>query len=175
MIGRIRALALATGFIVAAMPGTASAHDHKPPRTVLTAGRAEQRGQLGTHCWTSAGEEPGEYQTICADYMWTFPDAVRAPAGGEATITIYKTTAAEELDIRRYRHIGDSGHPEGDGKEVDYKVAPASVDGKTVYEVTFTLPSRPGHMYLDLFGIWQDTEGADQPQDANYTFHFKLH
>ena len=89
--------------------------------------------------------------------------------------SLKKSTAADKLQLRRYRHVGDGGYPENDGRKVDYDVGPATVDGKTVYEVTFMLPAKPGHLYLDLFGIWQDTEGADQPQDANYTFHFKLH
>jgi hypothetical protein len=107
--------------------------------------------------------------------MWTFPKAEDAMAGRSAMITIFKTTAAEQLDLRRYRSVGESGHPEGDGKAIDYEVTQADRDGKVVYEVTFDLPKRPGHMYIDMFGIWEDTEGGNQPQDANWTFHLKLH
>jgi hypothetical protein len=176
MTGRVRLCVLGAVTALVAMQAIspALAHDHKPPRVVLTSGAAEQPGQLGTHCWTSAGEEPGYYETYCADYIWSFPSPERARARRSATITIHKTTAPDQLDLRRYRSVGEDGRPTGDGKPINYKIAPQTVDGKVVYEVTFTT-ARPGHMYIDMFGIWEDTEGGNQPQDANWTFHLKLH
>ncbi|HET7481389.1 MAG TPA: hypothetical protein VFK89_00875 [Actinomycetota bacterium] len=161
--------------LLALIAESASAHDHKPPRVVLRSGHAEQRARLGTYCWTSAADEPGFFSTICADAVWSFPRAERAKAGKTATITIYKTTAADKLHLTRWRSVDENGYPMGDGRRIRYDVAPTTIDGSIAYEVTFELPSRPGHLYIDMFGRWADTEGAGNEQDADYTMHLKLH
>src|SRR4051812_9271571 len=99
MVRPLRALVLLGAFLAGSTMGAASAHDHKPPRLILTSGATEQRGQLGPHCGTSAGEDPAPYQALCADYLWSFPKAKGGKAGREATITTRKSTPADELDI----------------------------------------------------------------------------
>ena len=160
---------------VAAASVPAVAHDHKPPRTKLIARDVEQAGRLQSYCWTSAGEEEGVYQTICVDAIFTWPQGQATDAGKKARIRIFKTTAPGELSLHAWRKVDENRFPVGDGRRLPTEVRRSTVDGTTVFDVIFTLPTRPGHLYLEMFGTWEDTEAPDHPrQDAFYHFHLRL-
>ena len=171
----MRRMLMAGGLVAAMMTSAvpAGAHDHKPPRTKLTAPRVEQRGKQSTYCWTTTADEPGMYVATCADYVYAWPRAQRT-GGRKARIRIFKTTAPEELALHSWRRVDENKAPVGDGRHVDVSVAPTTVGASVVYDVTFRLPRKAGHYYLHLFGKWEDTEGAGGSQDSSWTFHLKL-
>jgi hypothetical protein len=43
------------------------AHDHRPPKVVLTSGGTTQRGELGTFCWWRIDTSSGESRLHCVD------------------------------------------------------------------------------------------------------------
>lgn len=163
---------MAAAVVAASVP--AFAHDHRPPRTKLTARNVEQAGRLGSYCWISAGDEPGFYERICVDAIFSWPRAQRTRAGKNARIRIFKTTAPGELSLRGWRKVDENNFPVGDGRALDYEIEESTADGNTVFDVTFRLPDRPGHLYIEMFGTWQDTEGDGARQDAFWHYHLRL-
>lgn len=163
---------MAAAVVAASVP--AVAHDHRPPRTKLTARNVEQAGQLGSYCWSHATEDPGVHERLCVDSIFTWPRAQRTRAGRPARIRIFKTTAPEDLNLRAWRKVDENNFPVGDGRDLTYAMKQDTVDGRTVLDVAFRLPPRPGHLYIEMFGTWQDTEGGETLQDAFWHFHLRL-
>ena len=172
----MRKLVVSTLMVAAVVAASvpAVAHDHRPPRTKLTARNVEQAGRLGSYCWSHAGDEPGFHERLCVDAIFSWPQAQRTRAGRPARIRIFKTTAPEDFSLRAWRRVDENQFPVGDGRALKHQIRQATVDGRTVHDVTFRLPGRPGHLYIEMFGTWQDTEGGDTLQDAFWHFHLRL-
>ncbi len=168
----IAAAVTAASVVAASVP--AAAHDHKPPRTQLIAKDVEQAGRLGSYCWTKAGDNPGFHERICVDAIFTWPRVQRTRAGKNARIRIFKTTAPEDLSLRSWRYVDENNYPIGNGRMREHEVRESTVDGNTVFDVTFSLPERPGPIFIEMFGTWQDTEGTENIDDAFWHFRLKL-
>ena len=169
----IVAAVTAASVVAASVP--AAAHDHKPPRTQLIAKDVEQAGRLGSYCWTKAGDEPGFHERICVDAIFTWPRVQRTRAGKNAQIRIFKTTAPEDLSLHVWRKVDENNYPDPDGgRRLSFEIEESTVDGNTVFDVTFSLPERPGRLYIEMFGTWQDTEGSENVDDAFWHFRLKL-
>jgi len=154
------------------LSGAVLADDHKPPRTLLKSGGDKQRGLLISYCWTEA--DNGGFITTCADGIIGFRRALKTDSRA-VRIRFKKSQAPQDLSIRRWRKIDENDQPVGNGKPVDYTLK-AHMSGNEIiaYDALFKLPSKPGHFYLAAFGVWQDTEGSGDDQDAYWTYHVKL-
>lgn len=170
-----RALAVTACAAVVATAIPAAAHDHRPPRTRLTSRDASQAGQQGSYCWTAAGDEPGEATGTCADYIFSFPRAERAHAGAMASIIFRSTNKPTSLSLSYWREVDENGSPKGDARDIDYSLLAVREQGEIVaYRARFRLPERRGHMYISVFGTWEDQDAGGGSQDSSWTFHLRL-
>ncbi len=171
--GRRATLTLLMGLLLS-FSGSAHAHDHEPPKTRLVSATTTQRGQLGTYCWTRATGEPGLFGTQCVDTTQDFPRARPAWSGRKARVRLYKAQIPKQLRIHRWREVERNGTPRGPGQSVSHELVKRTVDGDVIYDAVFRLPHRKGHLYLEIFGKWDDVEGSANDQDAVWTFHLTL-
>jgi hypothetical protein len=157
---------------VAAVP--VFAHDHRPPRTLLTTGNTEQRGRQGSYCWVAAGPEPDTWEEACIDMIPGWPEAKRARAGRAATIRIFKRAAPRNVSVSYWRDVDRNDFPQGEQRFLNFNVESKRVDGRRVHDVHLRLPRRTGHAYLELFATWPDEEGSGRNQDSFFQFHLRL-
>jgi hypothetical protein len=166
---------LLLGVALVAAPGSASAHDHKPPNVALRSEGVRQPAVRGSSCWTRANDN-GSYTADCLDYERPFPAATRMRAGALGRVRIRKTTAPEELTLTSWRKAGKDGFAKVEGEDVTYTLEPRlDDDGNVVaYDAVFPMPLDAGDFYLHAFGIWAEEEGGGGHQDAEYLMHAEL-
>lgn len=170
---RVLVAASCAALVASAIP--AAAHDHQPPRTRLRSGDASQAGKQSTYCWSSAGEEPGTGETMCADYILRFPRAERAKTGARAFIAFKTSNEPTNTSLSYWRRVDENGFPVGDSRAIRHTVVPVRREGKVVaYRARFRLPARSQHMYIVAFGSWEDQDAGGGPQDSSWTFHLRL-
>lgn len=171
-VARSAAVAAAVLAILAATP-PAVADDHEPPRTTLLSRGVAQEGRLGTRCWIYP--VPGGWVQECIDTIPDWPRAEPARAGAAASIVIEKAERPVDLAIQTWRRVDKFGFPRSQQHDLKFELRRRLYRGEPAWEAVFRLPRRPGHLYLSLFGIWEDTEVAPgEPQDARWFFHLRL-
>ena len=136
---------------------------------MLRSSDARQEGNLGSYCWDFEGG--GQ----CADtFGYNFPRADATPSGRAARIRIRRNHKPSSARLHAWRHVDEDGQPQGDGWRVARDIKKRARDGRTVYDIVFRLPKKPGHLYLSLFARWRPREGRYGAGDASYDFHLKL-
>lgn len=168
---RIVLVALA---LVLLAPSLARAHDHQPPEATLMVGGSSQAGNLFQSCWWRAMGEPNYYFFICIDGFFDWPRRIVVEPGSTVLLRFDTEVEPDEIQLDRWRKVGENGIPEGKRHQVPFTLAPVVENGVTVaWEAQLTVPPRLGHHYMTAFGIWPDQEGSGQPQDAAWTFHLR--
>jgi len=152
-------------------PGGAAAHDHRIPRVRLISKKAWQRGRLQSFCWVTGNGGTGE---ACAGGAYSWPVRDKTPGKQRATVRIRKAQPPRRLKITSWRKLGKNQSPSGEGKRVEYKLETTVHNGKIVQEARFRLPRKPGHYYLEVFGVWPDVV-TGQRQNATWNMHLKLY
>lgn len=172
-ITRLLAAAAVAAVVATAIP--AAAHDHRPPRTQLRSGDTIQAGRQGSYCWTSAGEEPGTAETLCVDYISSFPRAKRVRSGAWASIHFKTPNEPTDTSLSYWGKVDENGFPVGNARSIDHGVVPVRRDDEIVaYRARFRLPQRRSHMYISAFGTWDDQDADAGPQDSTWTFHLRV-
>ncbi len=112
---------------------------------------------------------------MCVDYIFSFPRAERAHAGGMASIIFKTANKPTSLDLSYWRDVDEDGAPKGNARGIDYSLRPVRADGEIVaYRARFRLPEQRGHMYIYVFGTWEDQDAGGGSQDSSWTFHLRL-
>lgn len=168
------AVALAAIFLVA--QGPASAHDHRPPKTVLMKGVKElQTGRLvEEYTWSYPSRNGNSCITDEATFPFGFPREVPTVAAGRTLkIRIHNSDRPEPFYMQK---VDRKGVPRG---EVGVLLQPVVRDEKTVaWDAVFTV-DRPETVYrLVAEGHWQDRdcsnpEPIDPRQFAHWSFRVK--
>jgi hypothetical protein len=159
---------------VLSTPNVAVAHDHVPPKTQLVVnGQTLQRGRLTSYCWISPGGSPGTYVQACADGPPNFPRGRAVDVGTRVTIRVLKEERPRELSIWSYSGLNRYGGPaSATGEELRYKRRRVRMEGASAWDFSFVLSNTPRHYYLEVFGVWEDEDGAGD-QDASWDFHVR--
>ena len=152
--------------------GTAQAHDHRIPQTVLKKGANElQAGILiKESSWDQlAGDD--ECLNLSTIYRTRFPEADRV-AGAKLRVRVSKAQRPDSFEVAAYRTVDENGEPSGQGRLLKRSLKPVTVDGQTVaWDAVFSV-DRPGRdYYLVSEGRWQDSEGCQNEQFASWSFH----
>ena len=160
-------LLLALGMVLSTA-GPSLAVEKRPPRAVLRAhGETVQRGRLGSYCW-SYQEPDSDYGVgVCADSIWSFPEAAELRVPARTAIRFKKVQRPRRLGIAAWRDLNRHGYPKGDSERIAYRLRPVRSRGEVVaWDAIFSLREADRHYYIDAFPRWR--EGS-----ASYTFHVK--
>jgi hypothetical protein len=163
-------VAIALAAVATIGSGTVSAHDHKIPRVRLISEKAWQRGRLQSFCWVTGDLGTGE---ACAGGPHTWPDRDVTPGGRRAIVRIRKVQRPRKLRLTSWPKLHDNGSPSGDGRRIEYTLETTLHNGDVVQEARFNLPDKPGHYYLEVYGVWPDTV-SNRRQNATWNLHLKL-
>ena len=169
--------AVATAVAILAAQGSAIAHDHQIPKTVLMKGAKElQVGlKVAYSSWTDIMD--GETVTQTGQYAWRFPDKDRVAAESELRVRILKDERPETFSVTAYpRVVLNNGfwEPSGQGRLLRSSLRPVVQDGRTVaWDAVFRVNRPDRHYYLVSEGHWRDVQGADVDQHAFWSFHVK--
>ncbi|MEA2451400.1 MAG: hypothetical protein QOG04_110 [Actinomycetota bacterium] len=152
----------------------AFAHHRQPPRAILKAPQAWQKGVLGTHCWNYFDKGSDEGVGFCADSLHSFPEPDSSTAGADATIRLWANRLPKEASVDVWTEVDENGQPVGDPERLVSTLKPHRKDGVIVaYDLRFQLPDGAGDLYLNAFAKWGalrfDDGRADG--DAFYDFH----
>lgn len=149
--------------------GTAFAQgEERPPRSVLKQGSLRQVGKLGTYCW-SWMDETGSGGGKCVDYFrQVWPKPKDAGKGARARITIRYPDAPDDGTLRYWRRVDEDKQPIGEGTQLSYETSSRTVDGNTVWDLSFELPDYRGRFFLNGFFAWVGKG------DASYTWRLVL-
>jgi hypothetical protein len=172
-----RATSIAAGAVLLmSLLSPAWAHDHEPPLSVLTVQKAEQKGRLGTYCWTAPGDQPDTYTQTCVDSIPTWPKAITADPRKQTRVRFHSATEPEDLTIAFWRHVDENKFPTGDAHTLKTTLEPVLDENQEViaWDLVFRLPARGRHLYLRAAGYWPDQDGSGANQDASWTYHVKL-
>ena len=165
--------AVVSWLVVSVAPAWAN-HRH-PPRAILKAPGAWQRGTLGTHCWSYVDKGSDEGVGFCADaFGHDFPEPDRSEVGARAKIRLWARTPPSEYSVDQWRSVDQKGQPIGQPERLSVTLRPHRRDGVIVaYDLRFTLPATPGDVYLTAFVQWDSIRYSDgrASGDAVYDFH----
>lgn len=149
-------------------------HRH-PPRAVLMAPHAWQKGVLGTYCWAYSDKGSSEGTGKCVDtFAHSFPEPDGSTAGELATIRLWAKRLPEEASVDMWREVDENGEPVGEAERLVVVVKPHRKDGTIVaYDLRFRLPDTAGDVYLTAFAKWGTIryEDGKGDGDAFYDFH----
>lgn len=155
--------------------GTAQAHDHRIPGTVLKKGAKElQAGLLvNESSWDrSAGDGLCENRSVI--YRTRFPETDKVAAGSTLRVRISKAQRPDSFGIAAYRAVDEDGNPSGEARLLKRSLERVVRDGKTVaWDAVFSVKSPARDYYLVSEGHWQDREGCNADQFAFWSFHVK--
>jgi hypothetical protein len=166
------AAAVISVLVVGLTPAWAN-HRH-PPRAILKAPGAWQRGVLGTHCWNYSDKGSEEGVGFCADALHAFPEPDSTTAGARATIRLWAKKLPNEFSVDAWDSVDENGQPVGDPERLVSLIKPHRKDGAIVaYDIRFDLPSGPGEAYLTAFAKWGTIRYPDGQADGDafYDFH----
>ena len=162
----LAALAVSVVGIFLLAQGPASAHDHKPPKTVLMKGAKElQSGRLvEEYTWSYPSRNGNSCITDEAALAFGFPrEAPTVAAGSKLKVRIYNSQRPEPFYMQEVDR-------EGVGRgEVSVVLKPVLRDGRTVaWDAVFSV-ERPRSVYrLVAEGHWQDRDCSDpEPIDPH--------
>ncbi len=173
MVVLLVAVAVAGAVLIA--QGTAIAHDHQIPRTVLMKGAEEL--QVGTKVYKSSWDQFFN-EELCygevIEYRYRFPESNGVAAGSKLRVRILKSQRPDSFEIAAYRTVDENGEPSGEGRLLNRTLERVVSDGKTVaWDARFSVKSPSRDYYLVTEGHWKDREGCDTDQFAFWSFHVK--
>jgi hypothetical protein len=160
--------------VLAAGLTPAWANHRHPPRAILKAPGAWQRGVLATHCWNYSDEGSNEGVGFCADALHGFPEPDNTDADARATIRLWVKKLPKDFSVDAWDSVDQNGQPVGDPTRLVSIVRPHRKDGVIVaYDIRFNLPGEPGHAYLTAFAKWGPITYKDGTADGDafYDFH----
>lgn len=153
------------------------AQHRRPPKVVVKAPGAWQRGVLGTYCWSYVDRGSNEGTGFCADSLHGFPEAEPAGAGDPARFRLWAPKRPAELSILFWRELDENGQPVGDGEAIPAELRPHRKDGELVaFDALFDLPTETGDHYLWVFAKWEEIRyGHGRGEgDGSWDFHLTL-
>ena len=165
--------AMALGLLgVLLASGTARAHDHLVPDTVLKKGTREL--QAGTKVYESVWIRPSsdlcEHQSTI--YRTRFPETDTVRAGSKLRVRVSKAQRPDSFEVAAYRALDKEGEPSGEARLLSRSLERVVVDGKTVaWDAVFSVKNPGRNYYLVSEGHWQDKEGCNADQYAFWSFH----
>ncbi len=169
-------IAMVVGILgVLLVSGTAGAHDHGIPHTVLKKG---DRGlQAGTRVMESSWNRPAG-DGLCINeavvYTTRFPETDSVAPGSKLRVRISKAQRPDTFKISAYRTVDENGMPVGEGRLLERSLKRVVSDGKTVaWSAVFSVNRPDRDYYLVSEGHWQDREGCGGDQYAFWSFHVK--
>ncbi len=155
--------------------GTAQAHDHQIPDTVLKKGAKQLQAGLpvGESSWDQlTGDD--ECLNVSTIYRTRFPEADRVAAGSKLRVRVSKEQRPDSFEVAAYRTLDEEGEPGGEGRLLKRLLKPVVVDGQTVaWDAVFSVNRPSRDYYLVAGGHWQDSEGCQNEQFAHWSFHVK--
>jgi hypothetical protein len=155
--------------------GTAQAHDHQIPNTVLKKGAKNlQAGILVRESSWDRLTGDDECLNVSTIYRTRFPEVDRVAASSKLRVRVSKAQRPDSFVVAAYRALDEEGEPIGEGRLLKRTLEPVTVDGQTVaWDAVFSV-NRPGQdYYLVGGGSWQDSEGCQNEQFASWSFHVK--
>ena len=167
--------AMALGLLgVLLASGTAQAHDHLVPDTVLKKGAREL--QAGTKVYESVWIRPSsdlcEHQSTI--YRTRFPETDTVRAGSKLRVRVFKAQRPDSFGVAAYRALDKEGEPSGEARLLSRSLERVVVDGKTVaWDAVFSVKNPGRDYYLISEGRWQDREGCGGDQFAFWSFHVR--
>lgn len=168
-------VALATLFIVAALP--AAAHDHRPPKAVLHVEDDRQVGRRHHADWVRGGKR--FCTATFAIGFPTFRKPLRHAPGRPLVIRLHKKAPPLEVEVHRWPRVNKDGRAAGTPVPLPWALSPRMVDGQIrAWDVTVAWPASVDHLYLGAAAYWADEEDcAGEPdlgsQYVAWTFHLK--
>ncbi len=172
--------AIALGLLGALLTqGTAEAHDHSIPDTVLKKGTENlQSGRRVIDSrWSSpSGDECASvttyYTFVLPGDKFNYPEADRVTAGSELRVRIFKAQRPDSFSVAAYPKIDGKGNPSGRRRLLERTLARVVRNGKTVaWDAVFSVDRPSRDYYLIGEGHWQDTQGCGGDQHAHWSFH----
>jgi hypothetical protein len=155
--------------------GTAQAHDHQMPQTVLKKGAKNLQAGIpvGESSWDRlTGDD--ECLNVSTIYRMRFPETDRVAAGSKLRVRVSKEQRPDSFEVAAYRTLDEEGEPSGEGRLLKRSLKPVTVDGRTVaWDAVFSVNRPDRHYYLVSEGRWQDSEGCGNEQFAYWSFHVK--
>ncbi len=152
----------------------ASAHDHKPPKTVLMKGKQEL--QIGRKVEEFRWAYPSRNGNACfvdeGTFAFAFPNEVpTVAAGSELKVRIHKSHKPEPFYMEA---VDQEGTSRG---EVSVRLRPVFRSGERVaWDAIFTVENPDTDYRLVTEGRWQDRDdclGERKLQFAHWSFHVK--
>lgn len=156
----------------------ALANHRRPPRAILKAPHAWQKGELGTFCWSYSDKGSNGGTGMCADaigYSWPDPDVTEA--GARATIRLWAPKRPDKVVLDLWRMTDPDGNPVGSSTRPALTIRPHRKDGEVVaYDARFLLPETAGDVYMRAFVKWGAIRYPDGTAagDALYDFHVEV-
>src|SRR5918992_3002007 len=143
-----------------ALPPSAGAHDHRPPRAVVRSAGERQHARPWTLTWSRPSGE-NECSITHGDgftnyrraAMWWWP-------GRKIHPRLFKRHKPRRLAIRMYVRLDDNGNVRGRGRRADYRLRRARVNGKRVWIAGFLGRRTRRHLYLSVHVRYRDVEGC---------------
>ena len=154
--------------------GTARAHDHQIPNTVLKKGAKEL--QAGISVFESNWERPsGDLcEHVSTFYRTRFPETDAVAAGSELRVRISKVQRPDSFVVAAYQTVDENGDPSGEARMLRRTLERVVKDGKTVaWDAVFFVNRKSRDYYLITEGHWQDREGCGGDQYAYWSYHVK--
>ncbi len=161
--------------------GSAEAHDHRIPDTVLKKGAKNL--QTGRRVIDSRWSSPSGDECVSITTYYTFdlpgdkfnyPEAHRVAASRELRVRIFKAQRPDFFSVAAYPKIDGHGNPSGQGRLLERTLKRVVIDGKTVaWDAVFSVDRPDRHYYLIGEGHWQDRQGCGGDQHAHWSFHVK--
>ncbi len=154
--------------------GPASAHDHKPPKTVLMKGKQEL--QIGRKVEEFRWAYPSRNGNAClvdeGTFAFGFPKEVPTVAvGSELKVRIHKSHKPEAFYMEE---VDQEGTSRG---EVSVRLRPVIRSGERVaWDAVFTVERPETDYRLVSKGSWRDRDdclGERKLQFAHWSFHVK--
>jgi hypothetical protein len=154
--------------------GTARAHDHRVPKTVLMKGKQElQTGRkVEEYRWAYPAQNGNGCWVDDATFLFGFPREVpTVSAGSELRVRIHKSQKPEPFHMEE---VDQEGASRG---EVSVRLRPVFRGGERVaWDAVFAVDRPDADYRLVTKGDWRDRDGClgeRRPQFAHWSFHVK--
>jgi hypothetical protein len=160
---------------IVVLAAVASAHDHRPPKTVLSIEEQRQQGRLRSSVWESRDGDYCVSQAI--DGIPTFRRPLHAAEGSyRAKLRVRKSHKHRLFSLRAYTEFNRLGSPEGDGTPIPFELRRSPPEGEArawVARFDLSLSKAEPRLLIDAFGRWRDLDGCGGGQTGNWTFSLR--
>lgn len=173
-MARLRGMALATCGAAMMMLGSAASAHRGPPGTLLRVAhtRGFERGKLYRFDWTRRSGKR-TCVTASADGPRRFGRPLLIEPGTQTATVVFRTRKRpRSLQLNAWRAVDPTGAPLGPPETIPYALAARRRHGKVArWRARFTVSLFIGDYYIDVFGVWRNTNGCGGAGDADWTFH----